>query len=276
MTEVDLSAVGHTAVLTVRARAEEHRRKDRLFEDPVAETWSQALPWSAAHDEWYSDFAQAKTAIRAAQFDEIAQAKLQIDPNLTIVELGCGFSTRYERLGRPTHYFELDRPDVMAARAVLSPERRGPTTLSTSVLDEDWLDAVEVSGPVLLIAEGLLYYLARPDVEALFARLRQRFPGALVVFDVIGPFDFPKSVTASTKFGAPILWMVEPSFEAAYSMFGLEPDGEFDSKVVLQRTVDAFSGRFGPLMGGLLRGLASVRPLANLRSGIVVGRLRPD
>ena len=66
-----MKGVSKTAVLTLRARADEHARPEaeRYFADARAHAWSQQLPWPSELDRWYTPFAQAKTALRAYLID---------------------------------------------------------------------------------------------------------------------------------------------------------------------------------------------------------------
>jgi O-methyltransferase involved in polyketide biosynthesis len=53
------------------------------------------------------------------------------------------------------------------------------------VTDLDWTNAVAaVARPVLIVAEGLLMYLDEADVKRLLLRLREVFPGCLLIADV--------------------------------------------------------------------------------------------
>ncbi|MCB9650447.1 MAG: class I SAM-dependent methyltransferase [Deltaproteobacteria bacterium] len=274
-----LGGVSATAVLTLRARADEHRRPDGWFQDPVAAAWSEALPWPAALERWYTPFAQVKTALRAHQIDRMVQALLTNNPRAVVVELGAGFSTRVRRLGCGSEvtWLELDLPEVMAARAAL-PEGAGPARLlSCSVLDRAWLEEVpdEPGAQVILLAEGLLYYLPEAEVQAFLTELRGRFPGAALIFDVIGASDFGRSQAISRRAGAPILWAVRPPFEAAQAALGLELIPGLEPQRILDETVAGFGARYGPLLGfGLTQG-ARIGWFRDRRSGLMAGRLSP-
>jgi O-methyltransferase involved in polyketide biosynthesis len=56
--------------------------------------------------------------------------------------------------------------------------------IPSSVTDPAWLEWIEASSaPVLILAEGLLMYLHEQEVRRLIIALRDRFPGAVLVFD---------------------------------------------------------------------------------------------
>jgi O-methyltransferase involved in polyketide biosynthesis len=265
------STVSETAVLTLRARADEHARASRLFADPLAEAWMARLSWPASMNRWYTPFAQAKTAIRAAQLDRIVRELLRRAPTATLVELGAGFSTRAERLALPpTQALAVDLAGVIAQREALGAPRA--RMVAASVLEPGWMEAVP-AGPTILVAEGLLYYLPRSEVDALMGALGRRFAGAPMVFDVIGALDLPAAARSSRRAGAPILWAVEPPLDAAHARFGLEAIEGLEPAGILAETVQLFGRRYGPLFAWVLERMTRIRWLAGRRSGIVVGRL---
>jgi O-methyltransferase involved in polyketide biosynthesis len=59
-----------------------------------------------------------------------------------------------------------------------------------SVLDPKWLDlAADLcqQRKLLFVAEGVLYWLGEENVQILFRRLADRFPGTAIVFDTQSP-----------------------------------------------------------------------------------------
>lgn len=56
--------------------------------------------------------------------------------------------------------------------------------IAASLLDEDWMAAVEQRpGPYLFVSEGVLTYLPEDAVTGTLTRIAGRFPGALLAFD---------------------------------------------------------------------------------------------
>jgi len=266
-----LSAVSKTAVLTLRARADESKKPQRLFNDPWAVEWSQKLPWPKELDKWYTPFSQSKTAIRAHQMDLLVGGLLSVMPEkTTVVELGCGFSTRADRLGH-SPWIALDLPAVMEARKELGDDT---ASIEASVLDTAWIDIVDQVPNLILIAEGLLFYLPRAEIDALFGSLRSRLEGAIMMFDVIGQRDLHRSFSASNQVGAPILWSVLPPFETAQRDFGIDVIPGLEPDKVLEQTIEGFGMHFGPLFAGALRGVSKIPPMRARRSGIMVGTIR--
>jgi O-methyltransferase involved in polyketide biosynthesis len=268
-----LSAVSKTAILTLRARADEHRLRDRLFADPRAVEWLEKLEWPRELDAWYNSWTQTKTAFRADQIDQLVKRRIAVLPAETIVaELGSGLSTRWERIGAGARWIDLDLPEMIEVRRSLGAiDSERHRHVASSVLDPGWY--AEAKGAEILIAEGLLYYLPKDEVDRLFLELRKYFPGATIIFDVIGAIDFKPSLSASARVGAPIRWMVEPPFESAMTGFGLETIPGFEPCVLIEEMIDRFGKRFGRPMRSILKGLTWFDSIRDRRSGVMIGRL---
>ncbi len=57
-----------------------------------------------------------------------------------------------------------------------------------SALDPIWMDGVDASSGLFIVAQGLLMYLEPPSVRRLLAGIAERFPGADLIFDVVPPW----------------------------------------------------------------------------------------
>jgi O-methyltransferase involved in polyketide biosynthesis len=221
---IELRGVERTLALPLRARAEEHVRPDRLFADPRAADWFARLPCDEQQDRWYTPVIGTSAAIRSHVFDQITTQFLAAHPAPTVIELGAGLSTRFYRVrqGR-ARWFELDLPSATALRRRLDRETDDHRFLATSITDPIWLDQLAEQPPeqVLLLAEGVLYFLDPLDVQRLFERLRDRLPGATIVLDAVGSDFSPDSLTAFARMDAPMTWLIDGTADLA--ALGLDP-----------------------------------------------------
>ena len=76
-------------------------------------------------------------------------------------------------------WFDLDFPEVIALRRRLYPERDRCRLLAYSATDPGWLNELPADRPILVVAEGVLPYIASVDVRQLFVRLTDRLPAVL-------------------------------------------------------------------------------------------------
>ena len=278
MKEFELAGVSRTALLMLKARADEHQKRERRFADPWAVEWLRVLGWPRDLRRVYSRWVQGRIAIRAAQIDDVVRrcvARFEID---TIVELGCGLSSRRQRLalGEGVSWIDLDLPPVIEVRESLGIRGKGHRHLARSVLDLVWMDDVMVStregaSRTLFVAEGLVYYLAREDASRLLMELRRRFFGAISVFDVIGMLDLGVTAGFYRRLDVPVHWAIRPTFETALAGFGLSMIEGFEPDVMLEDAI----GRAGAWARPLLTAMASIDALRARRSGTLVGRLKP-
>jgi hypothetical protein len=83
------------------------------------------------------------------------------------------------------HWLSVDLPDAIRLRErFLAPTHRF-RHIAASALDPVWLDAVDPSSGVFIVAQGLLMYLDPERVQRLFISIVDRFPATEIVFDTV-------------------------------------------------------------------------------------------
>ncbi len=179
--QAQLGAVQETLLIPLAGRARETRQKRPVLRDPKAAEILASIDFDA--DKYGHGWGGGVTVLRTAIFDSWVGSFLADHPGGTVVELGTGLNTRFERVdnGR-VHWIDLDLPDVIELRRRFFADSGRRRMVAASVLDQDWLPVVQASpGPYLFVADGVLAYLARaPQV---IAQIAERFPGALIAFD---------------------------------------------------------------------------------------------
>lgn len=184
---VRLGTVQETLLIPLYGRAVESRKPEAALRDPAAEAMVAAIDYDFARFDGGSNL--IGTVLRTNLFDHWVRAFLAEHPDGTVVEIGTGLNTRYERVdnGR-AHWFELDLPDVIELRRTFFADTPRRRMLATSVLDDGWTAAPLASGgPYFLAAEAVLTFLPEQDVRRAFDVLAGCFPGALLALDTMGP-----------------------------------------------------------------------------------------
>jgi O-methyltransferase involved in polyketide biosynthesis len=207
-----LTGIPRTMLLTTRSRVDEHQQPNKLFSDPTVVEWWQFLTWDSVLDPMYNPVGQFAWANRAYIIDRLVKKHLQQHPDAIVVELGAGLSTRYYRVGETcNHWFELDLPEITDLRCQIDTESESHSFISSSALDFSWMNQLPTtaSEKILFIAEGLLMYFQREQVEQLIEQLNRGFSGATFVFDVVGGITKGKTAKFLASIGAPLQWFVK-------------------------------------------------------------------
>jgi O-methyltransferase involved in polyketide biosynthesis len=192
-----LSGVPETLLITLYIRAMESQRPDALIQDEAAVKLLRKI----GDDKLY-DFSRIKSLrlseenklviiLRNREIDRCAREYLARHPQAVAVHFGCGLDTRFERVDNgQAEWYDLDLPHVIELRRKLMRDEAGRRhLLGCSVLEDEWLDRVSVhrQRPFLFLAEGVFMYFTEAQVKRLVLTLRDRFPGAELVFDAYSP-----------------------------------------------------------------------------------------
>ncbi|PTM90027.1 O-methyltransferase involved in polyketide biosynthesis [Streptomyces sp. VMFN-G11Ma] len=180
---VELGAVQETLFVPLAARARETAKRRPLLRDPKAVEMIDEIDYPV--EKYGPGPGSSITVLRTAIVDHWVRAFLAEHPAGTVVEIGTGLNTRFERVDNGTvHWVDLDLPDTIALRRRYFTDSERRRTVAASVLDEEWLRTVEEGpGPYFFVAEGVLVYLPEDEAARALTRIAQRFPGALVALD---------------------------------------------------------------------------------------------
>jgi O-methyltransferase involved in polyketide biosynthesis len=180
---VHLGQVQETLLVPLYARALDSLKKRPILNDLKAVEMVRSIDWD------FQRFNQGKRmlgcVLRTASFDEYVKGFLSRHPQGTVVEIGAGLNTRFERIDNGVvHWFDLDLPDCVEMRRRFFADSERRTTLAASILDASWVTAVRQSpGPYCFVAEAVLIYLTEPEVKAALGQIAANFPGATIAFD---------------------------------------------------------------------------------------------
>ena len=114
--------VSKTSIATsLRSHIIESQKKYPIINDPMAKYCLDELYSLASEKDRELLFDRKlplaltnSQALRARKYDEIANDFISKNPGCTLVNLGCGFDTRYWRLkNKNCEYIELDLPELI-------------------------------------------------------------------------------------------------------------------------------------------------------------------
>lgn len=112
---------------------------------------------------------------------------LHSHPQAAVVNMGCGL----DQTGRACdngscRIYNVDMPDIIAAREELSPAGEREVNIASDLNDFGWMDGVDGSEGAIFFAAGVFHYFTEAQVRALLNELATRFPGSRMVFDTVG------------------------------------------------------------------------------------------
>jgi O-methyltransferase involved in polyketide biosynthesis len=191
--KVDLGGVPETMLWTLHNRARESKRGDAGLSDPLAERIYDAIAYD--YDGRFGE-PDGSHAMRSMLFDAALRPWLAAHPGGTVVELGCGLETQFQRCDDgAARWLCVDVPEAIDVRERFLEATPRCRHLRRSALDLDWMDAVDPARGVFVSAQGLFMYFEEEAVQRLFVAIVERFPGVEIMFDTI-PEWFSKKTLA--------------------------------------------------------------------------------
>ncbi|MBI2696748.1 class I SAM-dependent methyltransferase [Mycobacterium nebraskense] len=209
--------------------------------------------------------APAGTA-RRAYFDHWARHFLALHDSAVVLHLGCGLDDLVFRLdpGPDVEWYDVDYREVIALVTQLYPARKHYHPVAASVTDPAWLTDIPGDRPVLLIAQGLTYYLTEDDGIALLRRVVEHFPSGEMCFDVWNwlSIKLQKLNPVVRHSGATLHWAVnEPSdiLDAVPGVRLLEAISFFETDEFKQLPSAVYRA-----LGKMMRAVPTLRNVAQL------------
>ncbi|MDR2655517.1 MAG: class I SAM-dependent methyltransferase [Oscillospiraceae bacterium] len=179
--------VQSTMLLAIYGRA----KASRLFPDILRDDEAIRIINSMDYDftqidkSYGTEYASLCCLLRAKRLDERCLAYMRKHPNGTVINLGSGLDTTFNRVDNGVvRWYNIDLPDSMEFRQRLIPAHKRCTDIAGSVFDYAWLEEIESADKsVFILAGGLFYYFEKAQVRELIARIAEHFPTGEIFFD---------------------------------------------------------------------------------------------
>ncbi|WP_328987607.1 class I SAM-dependent methyltransferase [Thiorhodovibrio winogradskyi] len=120
---IELTGVPETLLWTLHNRASEALCPDGFIRDEEAARLYRAIDYDYERSFGRPD---GSHATRSAMFDEVVSKWMQTHPGGTVVELGCGLETQFQRIDNgQVRWLCVDVPEAIAVRKLfLAPTER--------------------------------------------------------------------------------------------------------------------------------------------------------
>jgi O-methyltransferase involved in polyketide biosynthesis len=254
---MNLSEVSRTAILALLGRVVESEKKNPVFNDPMAVLCLERLLSISSEAEknrimkWKKRYAgmngrDAKArALTARSFDSIASRFIAENPGCTVINLACGFDTRFWRIENgKCKYIELDLPEMIEMKREILKDQLDYELIGCSVLDTAWIDQVTTNGNsnFLLIAEALFYYLPKQEVTRLLQEIARRFNRSQLVLDM-APEKYTRGLWKRLIYLESRVWDIDVSFVS-----GISNSREIESYGNGFKVIGEVKGNVGPII----------------------------
>lgn len=172
----NITHVADTALWVATYRALESERPDALFHDRLAGVLTGERGKSIAKAIGYEAIMRWVMVVRTVAIDELVERAVSLGVD-TVVNLGAGLDTRPYRMDLPSslRWIEIDFPQMiqyktekLAAETPVCRLERIAADLSDVPLRRTIFERIgSESKTVLLITEGVIFYISAGDAEAL-------------------------------------------------------------------------------------------------------------
>lgn len=188
MEKFDITGVPETMIQTLYARAKESKKSNPLIYDKKSIELVERIDYDfsvADKDIMMSSGVIARTIL----LDKMVKDYINSNPNSTITNLACGLDTRFYRVDNgKIKWYNLDLPEVIRIRKRFFTENNRVSMISSSAMEEDWVNNVDTQkAPVLIVIEGLTMYLTEEDVRIILSIITKHFVNTTIFMEIMSP-----------------------------------------------------------------------------------------
>jgi O-methyltransferase involved in polyketide biosynthesis len=184
--KIDLGNIQKTLFMPVWARAVETKKNKPVLTDFTAVEIIDSVDFDFSQmSKNLKEINQISWIARCKRFDSIIRDFIKNNPEGTIVNIGCGLDTTYERIGdQSIMWYDLDLPDVIELRKKFLKETGKRKFIAGSFLDTAWFDEISAKNRILFISAGVFVYFEEPEIKNFIILLADKFDDSELFFDV--------------------------------------------------------------------------------------------
>jgi len=185
ITKITLQGVQETLLLPLWGRAYETKKDVPLLVDKEAVRIIDSLDYDFKKiKEKVNPLSRLSWIARSIYFDNKIKKYLEGNPYGTIINIGCGLDTTYERVNNgKAKWYELDFPEVIETRKKVLQETNNRYFLPYSVFNNEWYSKVENKNDIFIMIAGVIYYFEETEIKTLLTSLKGNFHNIIMVFD---------------------------------------------------------------------------------------------
>jgi O-methyltransferase involved in polyketide biosynthesis len=178
-----LQGVSDTLFIPLVARISVSKKFPEYFFDEKALSLEQYLPDDTIKKR-SSEYSLMASVARYYNLDLMVKAFIKKNGKSNIAYLGAGFETAYYRLNEQTAtFYEIDLPDVIAARRMILGEQTNERLIAGNIFDMEWTKQIDKSFPTLLVASGIFQYFKENMIIQFVNDIKTTFSNVELIFD---------------------------------------------------------------------------------------------
>ncbi len=183
--QIKLGSVQETLLLPLWGRALETQKKQpKLIDQKAVEIINSVGYDFTTIAKNINKLSLASWISRSIYFDNKIRNFIQLYNNATVVNIGCGLDTTFDRIDNgKIQWLDIDLPDVIELRKNYIDETPRRKFIADSIFNQDWYDAIKNKDHVMFMIAGVLYYFDESEIKKVFYNFINKVPGVEVVFD---------------------------------------------------------------------------------------------
>jgi O-methyltransferase involved in polyketide biosynthesis len=187
--KVELGDIQKTLFMPVWARAVETQKDKPILIDKTAVKIIDSVDFDfSPMYQNVPEISQIAWIARCKRFDIIVRDFIERHPNGTVINIGCGLDTSYERINDSAIiWYDLDLPDVIDLKKKFLNESDNRKFIPSSFLDTKWFDDIIIKDKVLFISTGVFVYFGETAIKEFIIKVADKFDDSELFFDVTSP-----------------------------------------------------------------------------------------
>lgn len=183
--DIELENVQETLFLPLWGRMIESQKEDPLIVDKAAIEIINRINYDFSRiSNNITEISRLGWVARSLTFDKIIRNYISKYPKGTIVDIGCGLDTTYDRIdNKQLTWYDLDLPDVIKLRRKFIKEDTRREFISSSFLEDKWLDQLRLKENIFFISAGVFYYFKEFQIREFINKIIEIYPKCEIAFD---------------------------------------------------------------------------------------------
>jgi O-methyltransferase involved in polyketide biosynthesis len=178
-----LQGVSDTLFIPLAARIFASKKYPEYFFDAKALLLEKYIPGGSIQKK-SSEYSLMASVARYYNLDSMTRAFIKEHGKCNIVCLGAGLETAYYRLNeRGATFYEVDLPDVIAARQTILGEQANEILIAGDLFSMEWTKRIDRLLPTLIIVSGVFQYFKEDVVIQFIGAIKNTFSNAELIFD---------------------------------------------------------------------------------------------